>query len=109
MRKAHHRPEGQAQGGVEQPQGHPEQVAADEAGGFPGNGGEDHLEGLDQDEEARGARGPAALRMDLIHLLVGAEAQSYGIASWPHSEAAEVKTPERRPARWLPGSPGATT
>ena len=54
------RAQGQADGGVQQPQGRAEQIAADKAGGFPGNGSEDHLEGLEQDE-GQGRQGPGGL------------------------------------------------
>ena len=58
--KCHHGPQGQADGGVGQAQGHAEEVAAQEAGGLPGDGRENYLEGLDGDEQD-GRQGPAAV------------------------------------------------
>jgi len=71
--KGPHRTQGQAQGGVQQAQGHPEQVAADETGGLPGDGSEDHLEGLEQDEH-QGRQGPRGLDYGFNPLFVGAKA-----------------------------------
>ncbi len=94
MRKAPDRAQGQAEGGVQQPQGHPEEVAADEAGGLPGNGGEDHLEGLDQDEH-QGRQGPRGLEDGLDPMFIGAEARY--MAHLAPQVAAVVKPPEQQP------------
>ncbi len=93
-KKSAHRAQGQAEGGIQQTQGHPEQVAADEAGGLPGDGGEDHLEGLDQDEH-QGRQGPRGLEDGLDPMFIGAEARY--IAHLAPQEAAVVKAPEQQP------------
>ena len=96
-KKSPHRAQSQAEGGVQQAQGRPEQVAADETGGLPGDGGEDHLEGLDHDEH-QGRQGPRVLEDGLDPVLVGTEAELYctpGPTGSCGSERPRTTTPGR--------------